>query len=89
VRDGPGRVFVFRCTHFDPVTRLCDSYATRPGMCRDYPRALLYQPSPELLPGCGYRVVARGRERWLRVLGQSGLSDEQLQKVKKGLYLDP
>jgi uncharacterized protein len=43
------RVFVFRCTHFDPATRTCDSYESRPGMCRDYPRALLYQPDPQLL----------------------------------------
>jgi hypothetical protein len=42
-----GRTFVFRCTHFDGATRTCDSYDSRPGLCRDYPRALLYQPEPE------------------------------------------
>src|SRR5215813_14607857 len=38
--DRGSRTFVFRCTHFDAATRSCDSYASRPGMCRDYPRAL-------------------------------------------------
>lgn len=83
------RLFVFRCTHFDPVGRRCDSYATRPGMCRDYPRALLHQPSPEFFPGCGYFPVAVGRERWLKALQARGLSQEQMSKLKKGLHLDP
>ena len=52
------RVLLFRCTHFEPVTRACDSYASRPGMCRDYPRLMLWQPGPEFLPGCGYRAIA-------------------------------
>jgi Fe-S-cluster containining protein len=86
----PGtRLFVFRCTHFDPRTRRCDSYATRPGMCRDYPRGLLDQPSPELFPGCGYRAVARDRERWERVLAGRPLSAEQMRKIRRGLHLEP
>src|SRR5262249_41512630 len=40
-RDPATRVFTFRCTHFDRTTRACDSYGSRPGMCRDYPRLLL------------------------------------------------
>ena len=64
----PERTFVFRCTHFDRATRSCDSYASRPGMCRDYPRALLYQASPELLPGCGYRPLARNAAALKRAL---------------------
>jgi Fe-S-cluster containining protein len=83
------RLFVFRCSHFDPVRRRCDSYATRPGMCRDYPRGLLYQPAPELFAGCGYRAVARGRERWVQDLESRGLSPEQMRRLKKGLYLEP
>ena len=86
--DVAARVFVFTCTHFDPSTRRCDSYDTRPGMCRDYPRALLYQPHPELLPGCGYRPIARNAKRFLRVLGAQSLSDEQRAKLKKDLFLE-
>ncbi len=81
------RVFVFRCTHFDPSTRRCDSYSTRPGMCRDYPRGLLQQPRPEFLEGCGYRAVNPAAKKLLRVLETRHLPPEQLEKLKTGLYL--
>jgi uncharacterized protein len=82
------RLFVFRCTHFDWQTRSCDSYSSRPGMCRDYPRALLDQPAPEFLPGCGYRARAPRAEHFLRVLDQQPLSDEQREKLKRDLRLE-
>jgi Fe-S-cluster containining protein len=80
--------FVFRCGHFDPKTRLCDSYETRPGMCRDYPRRLMYQPDPEMLDGCGYRPVAFGASKMLSALRKQNLTEEQMAKLKKGLFLD-
>ena len=86
--DRDARVFVFECSHFDRTTRLCDSYETRPGMCRDYPRALLYQPHPELLPGCGYRPIARDARRFLRLLDAQPMTDEQRAKLKKNLFLE-
>ncbi|MFI5183121.1 MAG: YkgJ family cysteine cluster protein [Vicinamibacteria bacterium] len=86
--ESHGRVFVFRCTHFDRETRRCDSYDMRPGMCRDYPRALLQQSRPEFLPGCGYRAVSSSAGRFLRVLQERGLSPEQMAKLREGLYLD-
>lgn len=55
--DGVNRVFVFRCTHFNEATRQCDSYSSRPGMCRDYPRLLLWEANPPFLPGCGYKAL--------------------------------
>ena len=82
------RVFVFRCTHFDAATRACDSYESRPGMCRDYPRALLYQPQPEMLDGCGYRAVLPQAARFLRVLDQYPLTPEQQAKLRRGLRLE-
>lgn len=84
----PERTFVFRCTHFDPATRLCDSYESRPGMCRDYPRALLYQPSPEMMEGCGYRPVLPQAARFLRVLDQQTLTPEQQARLRRGLHLE-
>ena len=81
------RVFVFRCSHFDWATRCCDSYESRPGICRDYPRALLDQPSPELLPGCGYRPVAARAEALAAALARHLLSDEQREKLHRGLFL--
>jgi hypothetical protein len=86
--DRETRTFVFRCTHFDVRTRQCDSYASRPGMCRDYPRLLMYQPHPELLPECGYRPVDPHAKRFLRVLEDQPLTDAQRERLKKGLFLE-
>ena len=52
-----GRALVFRCTHYDPDTRRCDSYDSRPWMCRDYPRVVLDQAWPELFADCSHRLV--------------------------------
>lgn len=82
------RTFVFSCEHFDWSTRRCDSYASRPGMCRDYPRALLDQPSPVLFPLCGYRALAVNRNELVQILESQNLGEAQLEKVKKGLYLE-
>jgi Fe-S-cluster containining protein len=82
------RTFVFRCTHFDRKARSCDSYASRPGMCRDYPRALLYQPSPELLAGCGYRPLARNAAALKRALEARPLSAEQRERLARELHLE-
>src|SRR5687768_4720984 len=82
------RTFVFRCTHFDEQTRRCDSYETRPGMCRDYPRALLSQPVPEFLPGCGYRAVSPRAGRFLKVLETQPLTEEQRARLRRDLHLD-
>jgi len=82
------RTFVFRCTHFDRASRSCDSYASRPGMCRDYPRALLYQANPELLPGCGYRPLARNAAALKRALDARPLSAEQRERLARELHLD-
>ena len=86
--EARSRSFVFRCTHFDPASGACDSYESRPGMCRDYPRLLLWQPNPELLPGCGYRAVTPKAERFRVLLQDASLSDEQREKLRSGLRLD-
>lgn len=87
-REIRSRTFVFECTHFDRETRRCDSYDSRPGMCRDYPRALLWSASPEMLPRCGYRPVAPGAQRLMEALEKEGLDAEKLQKVKDRLHLE-
>ena len=86
--DARARVFVFRCSHFDPATRSCDSYDSRPGMCRDYPRNLMWQPSPEMLPPCGHRATppnAAGLRAWFDHLD---LTPAQREKLRRGLRLD-
>jgi Fe-S-cluster containining protein len=82
------KVLVFRCTHFDRHTRLCDSYESRPGMCRDYPRALLYQSAPKLFPQCGYRVLAPNRRELLRALESQSIDDQKMDRLRKDLYLE-
>ena len=84
-RQRSGRVFVFRCTHFDARTRSCDSYFSRPGMCRDYPRLLLWQASPEFLPSCGYRARARNAEGLMARLAREDLRPEQRERLARGL----
>ena len=83
-----GQAYVFRCTHFDRSARRCDSYDSRPGMCRDYPRLLLWQPNPELLPGCGYRASPPNAAGLRAALGRAGLTAEQREKLRRGLRLD-
>jgi hypothetical protein len=80
--------FAFRCTHFDRATRSCDSYDSRPGMCRDYPRLLLWQANPELLPGCGYRAAPPNAAGLRVALDRLDLRPEQREKLRKGLRLD-
>ena len=87
-RDVAQKVFVFRCTHFDPVTRRCDSYDSRPGICRDYPRALLDQALPEMFPGCGFRAVAPTAAGLKVALRRLPLTAEQEAKLQRGLHLD-
>jgi Fe-S-cluster containining protein len=87
-RDVGSRTVVFRCTHFDWTSRSCDSYASRPGICRDYPRALLWQPTPEMLPGCGYRPVSPRADQLRTALERHPLSEEQKARLRKGLFLD-
>jgi len=89
VRSDPeARVFVFRCTHFDPAGRSCDSYGSRPLMCRDYPRALLWQANPELLPGCGYRASPPNAAGLRLALDRVDLTPQQREKLRRGLRLD-
>jgi hypothetical protein len=87
-REAGSRTFIFRCTHFDTATRSCDSYGSRPGMCRDYPRALLWQPHPELLPGCGYRPVAPNAAALRRALEGRPLTPEQRERLERELRLE-
>jgi hypothetical protein len=86
-REAEGRALVFRCTHFDREERTCDSYDSRPGMCRDYPRLLLWQPNPEFLPGCGYRAIAPNADGLRKSLEKLDLTPEQREKLEKGLRL--
>jgi hypothetical protein len=86
--DARARVFVFRCTHYDRVSRSCDSYGSRPGICRDYPRHLLWQANPEMLPACGYRAAPPNAERLEAALDRTPLTPAQRDELRRGLRLD-
>jgi uncharacterized protein len=86
--DAGARVFVFRCSHFDRATRSCDSYDSRPGMCRDYPRNLMWQPSPEMLPACGYRATPPNAAGLRAAIDRAELTPGQREALRKGLRLD-
>lgn len=87
-RDARFRVFVFRCTHFDPVTKQCDSYASRPLMCRDYPTLLTWEAVPRLFPECSYQVQDRNAAQLTAALEAAGLTGEKLAEVKQKLFLE-
>jgi uncharacterized protein len=79
------QVFVFDCTHFDKATRRCDSYETRPFMCRDYPRLLLEDPWPELFPECGYRPVDTKGAALRDAIDGTDLSEEKKAELRRRL----
>ncbi len=81
------RAFVFRCTHLDPQTQMCDSYDSRPWMCRDYPTVLLGQAWPELLPPCSHRIVDRDGDGLAAALDTADLDEETRATLKRRLRL--
>lgn len=84
------RLLIFKCTHYDPVTRRCDSYDSRPLMCRDYPVNLTYDAVPTLFDECSHVVVDRKADALRKALADAGLSGEELEAAEKRLYLkDP
>jgi hypothetical protein len=86
--DARARLFVFRCTHYDRERRSCDSYGSRPGVCRDYPCNLMWQPAPELLPPCGYRARPPNAEALRASLEALDLTPAQREKLLRGLRLE-
>jgi Fe-S-cluster containining protein len=85
--DARLRLLVFRCTHYDPVSRKCDSYESRPLLCRDCPRNLLYSALPQLFKDCSHGVVAKNAEGLRAALAQTQLSAEAREAMERKLYL--
>lgn len=81
------KCLVFRCTHWDSATKLCDAYRSRPGMCRDYPQNQLDFPVPVFFESCGFRAVLRNAEKLEASLASLDLPPETLQKLKQDLQL--
>lgn len=86
--DPDSRSFLFRCSHFDWSTRRCDSYASRPFMCRDYPRGLLAQPWPELFDGCGHTVRLKKGDGLAAALDATDLDPAARAELKRRLRVE-
>ena len=82
------RTFVFKCTHFDSVTKQCDAYSSRPGMCRDYPKNILYNTPPNFLPKCTFSAIAKNADQINDSLEKLDLPPEKLEKIKKDFFAE-
>ena len=82
------KIFVFRCTHFDPATRRCDSYRSRPGMCRDYPVLMEDHAWPQLLDGCAFQVRAVGQGKLRQSIDATDLPEEKNAELRRRLRLE-
>lgn len=85
--DARLRIFVFRCSHYDRETKRCDSYESRPLMCRDYPVNLTFEAVPELFPECSHGVVDRNAEALKAALEAAGVSPEKRAAIEAKLFL--
>ena len=81
-------IFIFKCTHFNPLLKRCDSYDSRPGMCRDYPRNLLDCTYPDpFLKDCGFYPVDVHRARLKSSLQNLEISKEKREELETRLFL--
>lgn len=85
--DARFRVFVFHCTHFDVTTKQCDSYGSRPLMCRDYPENLTFEAVPSLFPECSYVVQDKNADSLRAALIEAGVTGEKLREAEEKLFL--
>lgn len=77
----------FTCSHFDPETRQCNAYDTRPGMCRDYPKNQIYSVNPTFFPECGFYAVDKRAESFRSALEKTGMPQEKLDELLEKLHL--
>jgi Fe-S-cluster containining protein len=85
--DPRHRLFTFTCTHYDRVTKRCDSYDSRPLMCRDYPVNLTFDALPQLFDECSHGVVDRKADALRQALVDAGVTGRKLEEIEEKLYL--
>jgi len=86
-QDRADHTLIFRCTHWDNRSRRCDSYASRPGMCRDYPKALLSSVRPEFFDTCSYWPILKRADSLNERLADLDLPPETLRELQRRLFL--
>ncbi|MCJ8329155.1 MAG: YkgJ family cysteine cluster protein [Lentisphaeria bacterium] len=82
------KYLIFTCSHLDSETMQCDSYSSRPGICRDYPYKLLYSPTPEFLEECSYYAEYENAESLNEALDELDLPEDKIQEIKEKLKSD-
>lgn len=82
------QVLYFTCTHWDATSKRCDSYESRPGMCRDYPRNLLYSSVPDFFDECGYKPLDKNAAKFNLALEKVLIDEEKKKKIKEKLFLE-
>ena len=85
--DRKNKVFFFHCTHHDPITKRCDSYESRPGLCRDYPMNLLFSSNPDFLDKCGHYAVLKNAEGFRKAFDKIDLSPQKRDELYEKLNL--
>lgn len=84
----PHRILTFNCSHFNPSTQHCDSYESRPGLCRDYPHNLLFSVHPEFFPNCGFRPVDQHAQHFKELLDAHKIPQDIQDVLRSKLHLD-
>lgn len=87
-RESQGRIYVFKCNHYNSEKNECDSYFSRPVMCRDYPKALTYQINPVFFKTCTLRPIDKKAKKILDKLQTKNMTEEQIELIKKELFLE-
>jgi hypothetical protein len=82
------RTFVFRCTHFDRSDALVRQLRVPARHVPRLPARAALPAAPELLPGCGYRPLARNAAALRRALDARPLSAEQRERLARQLFLE-
>ena len=82
------QVLYFTCNHWDAQTKRCDSYDSRPGMCRDYPRNLLYSSVPDFFEECGFKPLDKNAAKFKLALDKVPLDEDKKKKIKDKLFLE-
>jgi Fe-S-cluster containining protein len=85
--DRRNRIMIFSCSHLDPVTKQCDSYDSRPGLCRDYPVNLLDDVRPTFFPKCGYFALDPDAESIRADLAELDLTPRRREYVERTFYV--
>ena len=84
--DRRNRILIFSCTHLDPVTKQCDSYDSRPGLCRDYPVNLLEDVRPTFFPSCGYYALSPDAAEIRADLAELEIPEARREYVERTFY---